>query len=92
MECDAIRAGIDKSGQVLIGILDHEVYVNRQVCQSTNGFNNGKSIGQVGDKNPIHHIQMQGLHTRLFERSDFAFQIPKVAHQERRENDPFFVP
>ena len=59
MDRNPIGAGIGEGGNVLVGILDHQVAVERNIHSLAQRRDHRRPDGNVGHKVTIHHIDME---------------------------------
>ena len=53
-----IRAGIGKIIDILLGIVDHQVTVKKEIGDLTDLFNDRRAKGQIRYKGTVHHVDM----------------------------------
>ena len=71
MNRDRICAGFDKSRRVMIGMLDHEMNVERKIRLLANGRDHGRPKRNVVDKMSIHDVEMDPIGAGFFNASRF---------------------
>ena len=69
-----IRAGIDKSRNVMIGLLDHKMHVQWQRCLFANESDDGRSERDVVDEMAIHDIAVDPVRAGSCDFLDFIAQ------------------
>src|SRR5947209_8704449 len=87
MNSDRICAGFDKARNKMIGLLDHEMHVERQVGLFTDKTDNRRTEGDVVHEMAIHDVAMDPIGPRLFDLADFLAQAGEVGGQDRGVND-----
>ena len=61
MNGDRIRAGFDEPRRVMIGMLDHEMNIERKFRLFAHGRDNGRAKRNVVDKMSIHDVEMDPI-------------------------------
>ncbi|MBR1930888.1 MAG: hypothetical protein IJ833_05355, partial [Lachnospiraceae bacterium] len=56
-----------------------KVDIKKHLCLFANRRDNRHSIGDRGDKQPIHHVNVQPTHARLFQFLNLLTQSPEVS-------------
>ncbi len=84
MNGNPVCACLDEDGDELVGILDHQVAVERQVGDFAQGLHNRWSNGQVGDEMAVHDIDMDHRAATLGGTADLICQMGEVRRQNRR--------
>jgi hypothetical protein len=97
-ECTGPRYGFDVDDDpvgarrkelrgVLHGIINHQVDINGQVGQSTDGRDQRHAVSQIRDEMTIHNVEMHSARTCLLETPHFALEITEIALQQRWQYD-----
>ena len=73
-----IRAGIGKIIDILLGIVDHQVTVKKEIGDLTDLFNDRRAKGQIRYKGTVHHVDMHPVGPGSFDFFDFVCQISKI--------------
>src|ERR1700733_2987825 len=60
MDADPVGASLGEGGDEVVRILDHEVAIERQFCDSTQRLHDGRAERDVGDEVAVHHIDGNG--------------------------------
>ena len=71
---DRIRACFDKPRRIMIGGLDHQVNIERQICFFAHNADNLRPKGNVIDKMSVHDVAMDPIRASLLNASDFIGQ------------------
>src|SRR5437870_5487589 len=86
---DRVRSGVDKTGQVMIGMLDHEMDVERQSRELANSRDDSRSEGNVIDEMSVHDVAMNPIDSGFLNPTDFIGQSGKIGGQDGgRDQDP----
>src|SRR6266436_733345 len=75
---DRVRSGVDKTGQVMIGMFDHEMDVERQSRELANSRDDSRSEGNVIDEMSVHDVAMNPIGPGLFNPAHFIGQSGKI--------------
>ena len=59
METDHPGSGLGKALDILFGIHNHQVHVQRLARFASDGFHDGESKGDVGHETAVHDIQVE---------------------------------
>ena len=70
----------------LLGLHDHEVYVEGLLAQASYMLEHWEPKRDVGNKHAIHHIEMEPVGLTTIDHINIACQIGKVGSQQRRGN------
>src|SRR4029077_7287884 len=84
MNGNPVCACLDKDGNELVGILDHQVAVKGKVGDFAQGLHNRRSNRQVWDEMAVHDIDMDHRTTPLGGTADLISQMGEVRRQNRR--------
>ena len=82
MDCDRVRAGFDKTRQVMIGMLDHEMDVERQSRVLANSRDHCRSKGNVVDEMSVHDVAMNPIGAGLLNAPHFLGQSGKIGGED----------
>ena len=58
---------------------DHEVSVERFVAYLFNGFDDGKSEGDVGHEHAVHDIEVEPVGLTAVDHFEIRFQVAKIS-------------
>ena len=58
LDRDHVGAGFGEGGDVLVGILDHEVAIEREAGDGADGLDDGRAEGDVGDEVAVHDVDV----------------------------------
>ena len=73
-----VGARLRKGRNVLIRILDHQVAIERKLCRLAQALDDRRPDGDVGDKMPVHHIDMDHCAAAALGRGYFVCQPCKI--------------
>ena len=79
-----VRTGIDEGRDVLIGIGDHQMHVQRQFGRLPDGFHDWRADGDVRHEMAVHHVHMEQMGACLLHCADVFTQRRKVRRKDRR--------
>ena len=81
-----VRAGVDKSRNVLVGIRNHQMDVQRQFGHFPYGFHYWWPDSDVRHKMAVHHIHMQQMCPGFFDLADVFAERRKVRRKNGRSD------
>jgi hypothetical protein len=61
VEGEDVGAGTSEVGQVVLRIFNHEMHIDRMVCQTAECPDDGSTKGQVRDEVPVHDVHVEPL-------------------------------
>ena len=70
----------------LFGRNDHQMHIKRLTRVARHGFHYRETEADVGDKHPVHHIEMVPIGGTLVEHFDVTLQVGKIRTEQRRRN------
>src|SRR5262249_42027025 len=76
-----VRAGIDKLRDVLVGIFDHQVDVERDARDFLDAGDDGDADRKVGDEMAVHYVAMEQRGPAIFNGADLFAQAREVRRQ-----------
>ena len=79
MNRDRVCAGFDKTRRVMIGMLDHEMNVERKLCLFAHGRDHGRAKRNVVDEMAIHDVEMDPIGAGFFNALRFLGELEKSA-------------
>ena len=62
------------------------MHVERQIGDPANCFHHRNTNADIRNKVAVHHVQMKDPRPGVFQAADFAFQVPEVGGQQRRDH------
>ncbi len=74
------------AGMYFVGIGDHQVNIQRQLCRLVNGFDDRRPDGDIRHKVAIHDVDMQEVDASLLDFANVRAQICEIGRQDRRCN------
>ena len=77
---------LDKLLHVPDGAVDHQMNIQRQIGNLTDGGNHRNADGDIGNKNAVHHVNMDKVCAEVTQSTDIPLQIYKVGRQNGRGN------
>ena len=77
-----IHARVGKCGNKFVGVLDHQVAVERQFGVLADRGDDGRPDGDVGDKVAVHHVDMDDGAAAALGRGDFIGEAGKVGGKD----------
>ena len=78
MNRNYIGAGTGKIFDICVGVVNHQMHIERQVSCFPYGLNNHWPNSDIGDKMSVHHIHMDPVCARLFNLFHFIRQATKI--------------
>ena len=78
---DHVRARLGKRWNVRVGLLDHQVAVERQFRDRPNGLHHRRTERDVGDKVPVHHIHVDDGAAAALRRRNLIGKVGEVGGQ-----------
>jgi hypothetical protein len=73
-----VRAGLGERFQKAVGIFYHQVDVEKFLAMGPEAFDQGRAKGQIGDKVPVHNIQMDIVGSGLIDGLHLFAQTGKI--------------
>ena len=74
-----------KAANEIIGVIDHQVAVERQAGDLAQAGHDGRPDGDVGHKVAVHDVDMDGGAAAALGRRNLVGQVGKVSGQYRRQ-------
>jgi len=87
MDEQMISAGSGEVVEVVLGLDDHQMHVDRLRCRFAYRFDDNWPDRDVRHKAPIHHIDMDPISPRRVDGSDLIGEPAEIGRQDRRGND-----
>jgi len=79
---DRISACFDKARRIMIGGLDHQVNIERQICFFAHNADNLWPKGNVIDEMSIHNVAVNPVGTSLLDALDFVSQSGEIGGED----------
>ena len=86
MDRDPIRPGIRKVSDITLWLDDHQMNIQRKARTTPRRFDHQRPHRDIGDKAPVHHINMNQIAAARLSLSDLLAQPGKIRSQDRRGN------
>jgi len=90
MDRDRGRARLEEARQVMIGMFDHEMHVERKLRLFSHGRDQSRSERNVIDEVAVHDVEVQPICARFFGPMDLAGEIGKIGGEDGRSDEDFF--
>src|SRR5882762_2907742 len=84
MDGNPVRTHLDESRDELVGILDHQVAVKRQVRRLPQGLHDRRANGQVWNEMPVHDVDVNHRTATFRGATDLVRQMGEISRQYRR--------
>ena len=78
MNGDDVSASIRIGSDERINRVNHQMHIKRLAAVAAQGFDNGRSKGQIGDEMAVHHIHMDPIGTGNINGSDLCPELGKI--------------
>lgn len=82
MDGEEVGAGSGEVGDEPVGVLDHEVTIEGEVCEGANGFDDRGTEGDVGDEVAVHHVDVDDGAAAARGCGDFFAEAAEVRRQD----------
>ncbi len=86
---NGIRAGFEEAGQIMIGMLDHEMNIERELRQLAHRGDDRGPKGNVIHEMAIHDVEMHPVSARFFGAPDFGGELGEIRGEEGRSDQGF---
>ncbi len=87
LHADRRGAGPREVGDVLLGLDDHQVHVERKLRRALHGLDDDRTDRDVGDEAAVHHVDVHPVGAGLLDRRDLVGEAAEVGRQDRRRDD-----
>lgn len=77
----------NKTFQVVIRTIDHEMEIEGKFCVTRSGLNEGGAEGNIVHKMTVHHIAMDSIGSCGGDSADFRTELREIAGKNRRGNE-----
>ena len=78
MDGQPVRPGFHKLLHIPDGTVNHQVNIQRQIRHRTDGLHHRNADGNIGHKQPVHHIHMNPVSAVAADIPDVPLQIRKI--------------
>jgi hypothetical protein len=82
----AVGARLDENRSVRVGVFDHQVMVEFELCEAAQRFGNGRTHREIGHKMAVHDVYVEHLHSSRLNTPDILTQPDKI-RSENGGND-----
>ena len=82
MNGDRVGACLDKTRHVMIGVLDHEMHIDREFRIPSDQIDNCRSEGNIIDEMSIHNVAVNPVGASLLDSLDFVSQSGEVGGED----------
>jgi hypothetical protein len=82
MHADPVCPGLREHGNKLVGILDHQVAIERQLRYFADGLHHGWSERDIRHKMPVHHVDMDCRAAGLFGHGNSIGQTGEIRGED----------
>ena len=79
MDGQPVGTGLNKLLHIANGTVDHQVHIQRQIGNRTQGLYHGNADGNIGYENTVHNVHMDPVGTIALQVVDIPFQICKIS-------------
>ena len=84
---DGGRAGFDKTRQIMIGVLDHQMHIERKFRLLAHEIDNHRAERNVVDEVTVHDIAMDPIGAGFLDGMDFLGQAREVGGKDGRSDE-----
>ena len=82
VDADPVGPGVGKRGDELVGILDHQVAIERQVGDLAQAFHHRRPDGDVGHKMAVHDVDVDDRAAAALGRGNLVRQMGKIRRED----------
>ena len=79
---DHVGAGLGEGGDEGVGVLDHQVAVERELGDGADGLDHGRAEGDVGDEVAVHDVDVDDGAAAALGRGDFVGEVGEVGGED----------
>jgi hypothetical protein len=83
VDADPVRTSIGEGGDEFVGILDHQVAIERELGVLAEGGDDGRADSDVGDEMAIHDVDMDDAAAAALGRGDFVGEAGEIRGKNR---------
>src|ERR1044071_3258966 len=87
MHGDGIRARLEESGHEMIGVFDHEMDVEREICLFSHGRDHGGPERNVINEVAIHDVEMEPIRAGFLGATNLGFEMGEVSREDGRGDE-----
>src|SRR5436305_7039049 len=87
MDRHGIRPRFEEARQVMIGMLDHEMDIERKLGVFSHGRDNGGPERNVIDEVAVHDVEVQPVCAGCFGAMDLGFEMREIGGEDGRSNE-----
>jgi hypothetical protein len=84
---DGVRAGFDKTRQIMIGVLDHQMHIERKFRLLAHKIDNHRAERNVVDEVTVHDIAMDPIGAGFLDGVDFLGQAREIGGKDGRGDE-----
>ncbi len=84
---DRIRARFEEARHVMIGMLDHEMDIERKLRVFADGRDDSRPERNVIDEMAVHDVEMQPVRAGFFGAMDLGFELGEVRGEDGRSDE-----
>ena len=84
MNGNPVRTGFGERRDVVIGIFDHQVAVERNIHRLAQAGDDRRANGDVGHEMTVHHVDMQQCRAPTYGRVSIFRQASEISRQNGR--------
>src|SRR5215467_15210594 len=78
MHADAVSTGLREVGEVGVGIVEHQMDVQKRRCGDTHGPDHVRSKTHIGNEYTVHDVEMEPFRSGCVNRSSFGAQASNI--------------
>jgi hypothetical protein len=86
MHGDGIRAGLEETRQIMIGMLDHEMNIERELRQFAHRGDKSGPKGNIVHEMAVHDVEMEPVGAGFLGAPDFAAELGEVRGEDGRRD------
>src|ERR1700730_7856811 len=83
MDRHSVRARRREALEVVLGLDDHQMHIDRQLGELAHGFDYLGAEGEIRNEAAVHDIDVNPVGTALLEHRDLVGELGKVGAQDR---------
>jgi hypothetical protein len=91
VDANPVGTGLDKLGDMMIGIRNHQVAIQRHGGNASDGLNKGRAKRDWGDEVPVHHVDVEYVGAGMLTGENIAFNVKRVSRKQGR-SDAYHLP
>ena len=82
VDADHVRAGLGEGRDELVGVLDHQMAVEREPGDRADRLDHRRAEGDVGHKVSVHHVDVDNGASAALGRGDFVGEVREVGRED----------